>query len=333
MKALFSLFVFLCLSAGYLQAQDPVYSQFYAAPMLLNPAMTGLTEGPQITTNYRNQWPGIDRAYETYSVAYGQYFSKLNSSFGGSILADRAGNGLYNSTMISAFYAYDIRVDKHTFFRVGFEGSAVNTRLDWDRLIFLDQIDPESGATDPNGNPNPTEEQRPAQPGASFFDVGLGFLVHTRYFYGGMSFKHLNTPDEGILRINNNFGEMPERISLHFGSEIDLGKGNKIGNSTFISPNVLLVKQGSFYQLNMGAYARRENIFGGIWFRHTFTNADAVILMAGWQWDVFKMAYSYDWNISRLGAFSQGAHEISLQFNFEGKSRPVDYNDCLRMFR
>ena len=43
-----------------LQAQDPQFSQYYAAPLYLNPAFTGSEMLPRIGANYRNQWPGIE---------------------------------------------------------------------------------------------------------------------------------------------------------------------------------------------------------------------------------------------------------------------------------
>lgn len=57
-----------------LQAQDPIYSQYYAAPIQLNPAFAGNTYTPHIAINYRNQWPSLNQAYVSYSVSYSQFF-------------------------------------------------------------------------------------------------------------------------------------------------------------------------------------------------------------------------------------------------------------------
>ena len=58
---------FLVLLLNYTHAQDPVFSQFYATPMQLNPAFAGTTYAPRITLNYRNQWPSWPNAYTTYA--------------------------------------------------------------------------------------------------------------------------------------------------------------------------------------------------------------------------------------------------------------------------
>ncbi len=41
-----------------IKAQDAEFTQFYAAPLNLNPALTGAGKCHRITTNYRNQWSG-----------------------------------------------------------------------------------------------------------------------------------------------------------------------------------------------------------------------------------------------------------------------------------
>jgi hypothetical protein len=56
------------MSAG---AQDHIYSQFYNAPLYLNPALTGQFEGDiRMNMIYRNQWSGLsgDLSYLSASV-------------------------------------------------------------------------------------------------------------------------------------------------------------------------------------------------------------------------------------------------------------------------
>ena len=63
-------------------AQDPQFSQFYAAPLYLNPALTGINQKGRVGINYRNQWPSINTGFET-AAAYVDYnFEEYNSSLG-----------------------------------------------------------------------------------------------------------------------------------------------------------------------------------------------------------------------------------------------------------
>ncbi|MCP4443427.1 MAG: type IX secretion system membrane protein PorP/SprF [Aureispira sp.] len=330
----FFLVLFFAILCQGLQAQDPTYSQFHSAPLELNPALAGVVAAPFITLNYRNQWPNIPNAYSTYSASYSQYVPNWNSGFGALFNADVAGGGIYNSYRVGLFYAYDIRFSEKFFIRGGLEANFINKRIGWNKLVFLDQIDLEYGNVDVNGIATQTREGQPGY-NVNYMDFGFGVLLSTPYVYGGFSLKHINAPSEGFMRIGQEKGELPIRYLLHIGSEIKLNPRNKIRKTAFISPNVLFSKQRDFYQLNVGAQINYDLFFGGIWFRHTFTNADAVIFMVGFQKSVFKLAYSYDWTVSKLGAKAGGAHEVSLILNFENPNQKYQqrYNDCLEIFR
>jgi type IX secretion system PorP/SprF family membrane protein len=298
--------------------------------------LAGLSANPSIGLNYRNQWLGIQNAYATYGLAYNQYAPSIRSGFGLQVMADVAGNGIYNTFQLGGAYAYDIRFSEDSYIRMGMEGNFVNKRLNWSKLIFLDQIDPMTGAVDGQGNPNPSGEVPPAVASVGYFDAGIGMVVGFPHWHAGFSMKHLNAPREGILNVVGTQAndELPIRYTFHAGGEINLGKGyNKRKSKSFISPNILFVKQRDFYQLNVGGYLRMDQLMGGLWLRHTFTNVDALIFMVGFQKDFFRLSYSYDLTLSRLGVRSGGTHEISLQFQLQSENNKTDYNDCLKIFR
>ena len=329
-----SILFFTGLFAIVTQAQDPIFSQFYAAPLQINPAFAGNSFGPHVAINYRNQWPSIQSgAYTTYAASYDQYIDKANSGFGLMVLADDAGQGLIKTNRVSGLYAYRLQMDKNFFVKLGVEASFVQTRLDWDQLLFFDQIDPEVGPVSPGGTPFPTSEVRPDKLSNSYLDLSAGMLVYSSRFYGGLSIKHLNTPDESILGINENLDNgLPLRFTAHAGAEFKLTPGNKRRPAAFISPNVLFMRQGDFGQLNVGAYGNNGFVFAGVWYRHAFTNPDAVIFLAGVQQGIFKIGYSYDLSVSGLSGQTGGSHEISLSITMD-QPRGYDLNDCLNMFR
>ena len=72
------IFLLAMVTALETMAQDPQFTQFYASPMFLNPAFTGLTYEHRFTANYRNQWPGIKKAFSTYMATYDYNISNLN---------------------------------------------------------------------------------------------------------------------------------------------------------------------------------------------------------------------------------------------------------------
>ncbi len=316
-----------------LQAQDPVFSQFYAAPLSLNPAFTGNTEGGKVALNYRNQWPNINRAYVTYAVSYDQFFPLINSGFGLSLLADDAGKGLYKTVGAQLSFAYKVRFDGDLQMRMGIQGGYINTRVDWSQLVFLDQLDPEFGLSSPGGIPFPSDEVPPASGNqVSVMDVSAGFLIFNKTFYAGIALKHLNTPQFSFLAVNQGLSSgLPLHLSLHAGAEISIEQLGGIGNS-YLAPSIQYIVQGAFSQLNIGTIFRYYKVGTGFWFRQTNTNPDALIFLVEGRYDRYRIGYSYDMTLSSLNG-TGGAHEISIIMNFDSGRKESKYNDCFNLFR
>ncbi len=95
-KSVFSLilsYLLLCLFAVESKAQDPLFTQFYANPLYLNPAFAGSKRCPRVNINYRNQWPAIAGQFVTYSASYDQHVDAISGGLGGLVYSDRAVNG------------------------------------------------------------------------------------------------------------------------------------------------------------------------------------------------------------------------------------------------
>lgn len=335
MRSFFTILIFLVCGISFLSAQDPVFSQFYAAPIHLNPAFAGNTNAPFISLNYRNQWPDLDRAYVTYALSYDQAFAKYNSGIGVSVLQDEAGNGLIKTTRASLVYMYRMQISDRWFAKAGIELSGVQARYDWGRLIFPDQLDAQVGPISPGGTPFPTSENPPDDPTAAYFDFSFGGLAYSRNLYFGFSLKHLNTPNEQILESGQGFDNgLPIKYVVQAGANVSLGRGNISMKDPFFSPNILFVRQASFYQLNVGAFAGFSTFFAGLAYRHAGNNSDAIISTVGFRKGIYRIAYSYDYTVSSLGIQSGGAHELSFQLNLDALfPEKVDYNDCFQLFR
>ena len=99
----------MALFSMVLKAQDAQFTQFYAAPMYLNPAFTGVTYEHRFVANYRNQWPGIKRAYQTYMASYDYNMSDINSGIGITVMQDRAGTAGLTHTQFGTNYAYHFK--------------------------------------------------------------------------------------------------------------------------------------------------------------------------------------------------------------------------------
>lgn len=322
------------LFSSSLNGQDPVYSQFYNSPILINPAFAGNTRGALVSINYRNQWPSIDNAYETFSLAYDQRWNR-SSGVGLYVTTDAAGNGALKTTKLGGIYSYRIRIQDEVFIKGAIDVAYGQSRIDQTKLVFLDNLDPQFGLMAPGGISFPTQEVLTASPSRSYLDVSSGVLLYTPTFYGGISFKHLNSPNiDFIDDFTGETGILPIRWSVNGGAQFNLGGRNNDEKGTFISPNLLFVKQQEFWQLNVGAYVNVLQMFGGVWYRQTGSNGDAVITSFGVKTGIFKISYSFDYTVSGLTIGSGGSHEVGIVLNFD-KLLPKEskYNDCLMLFR
>lgn len=322
-----------CLKVEVTNAQDPVFSQFQAIPLLNNPAFTGISTAPRFTAQYRNQWPSLQKAYVTYGASYDQFFSKYKTGIGLTLINDDAGNGILKSNYATLSFGYSLKIKSDINVRIGANTTYAQNRLNWDKLIFYDQLDPYYGFTSGSGQPIQSMENRPISESISYFDFSSGMLLYSPRFYVGISLIHLNNPDNSFLKINNNLNEgIPLRWVYMGGYQIPLFTNGKKEVETYLFPTIIYTKQGDFRQINGGIQYVMKNILLGSSYRHTFGNSDAVIVSLGYQYQTLKINYSYDITVSGLAGASGGAHEVSFQLALK-ETKKVDYNDCFQIFR
>ena len=330
MKRLLFIFIIVIGSIS-VQAQDAIFSQFYASPLQINPAFTGSTIAPRVALNYRDQWHNVPRAYSTYSASYDQFIEAFNSGIGITILGDQAGDGIYQRNAANLTYSYRLQTKRDLTMKLGVDLGVGQTNVDWARLVFLDMIDPVNGSVSGSAS----QEVPPQSFYKGYLDFGAGFVAYTKNFYAGLALKHLNTPSISILDKNPTINTgLPIRYTFHAGYEVVYRQNRKKKPTSYLTPNILIIKQGPFGMINLGVQGGMNGLFGGIAFRHAFRNPDAVIVNVGMQKGIFKMGYSHDITINGLPS-TFGSHEVSLLLNFDelyDRTKPK-YNDCFRFFR
>src|SRR5688572_21555820 len=104
------LMIILLFAGSSAAAQDPEFSQYYAAPLYLNPAFAGTSVDHRFIANYRNQWPNVSQAFETYAFSYDYNLDQYNSGLGFMIMADKAGSANLKSTQFNFQYAYKVKL-------------------------------------------------------------------------------------------------------------------------------------------------------------------------------------------------------------------------------
>ncbi len=330
----FIVLFFLLLFSKNALGQDPVFSQYYNIPILVNPAFAGNTDNYYIGSSYRLQWPNLSTPYKTFAIGVDKKFDNLGGGLGLTILSDNAANGILVSNKLGLTYSYVLKIKNDHFLKGGFNFGFVNKALDWDKLVFGDAIDPVLGGLTPGGTPLPSKENRPSELNSNYFDLGVGFLYYNPSFYTGISLDHINSPEDGFLENNQDYKGVPLRYSIQAGGVLVIEKNNKINKGSFISPNIIYVNQGGFSQINLSTYAFFDELMLGLGYRHSDSTGDALIISAGMRYELMRFTYSFDYTISELGIDQGGSHEIGVVINFDkGQRKKVNYDDCFELFR
>lgn len=308
--------LFLLISAGINLAQDSHYSQFYAAPLSMNPALTGAEICPRIVLNYRDQSPVNPLAYNTYSFAFDRFVPSLHGGFGFFLTNDRQADGIINSLHLAFCYSYAIPLSDKLMMRTGFQGGLIQRSYHPEKMVFPDMLNP-------NGQLLPSSET-PASGGHTLADFSAGLVFYSRKFYLGGAIHHINQPGNRL----NHFDQAiyPIRYTLHLGGRIDLFHHGLVKERLSLNPGVIFLQQQQFSQLNYGISLARKLLNVGIWLRNDlrFEN-HTYIFSVGFVLSKLKIAYTYDLNSSRLLRQLMTAHEVSLAWKLSCKTKERKY--------
>jgi type IX secretion system PorP/SprF family membrane protein len=321
-----SVIVLILSATQVVTAQDPQFSQFYAAPLYLNPAFAGSTGQARAGVNYRNQWPAITSNFTTINAYFDYFILDKKSAVGGYLYRDREGLAGLSSIQLALQYAYELTITDGLAFRPGAQVSFYNRDLNFDKLTFGDQIDPATGdIISPV-----TAEQFDTGFNKFFVDLSLGGLFYSRRAWLGVSAFHLNTPNQSIL---DEESPLPIKLSVHGGLKFFMKPG-VVGSGIYarnaersVGPAIQYRRQGDFSQLDVGTYLTLEPMVLGLWYRgipfkslNGFVNNESIVLLLGFMKlgdkDQLNIGYSFDYTISKLGAGSGGSHEFSLVYTW-----------------
>jgi type IX secretion system PorP/SprF family membrane protein len=310
------------LLATLVKAQDPNFSQFFASPLTLNPALTGKFDGDfRAGGNYRNQWPTINNAFTTYTAFFDIGILKNRipeyDQFGIGVMgfSDKAASGILQNNYGAVSISYHKALDENGFNQLGlgFQATYANKRLDvYNKdVYFLDQLTA-------NGFTGVTQEVFDQQNlNISYFDMNAGVLYNgttdgSNNFYVGASMYHINRPKESF---NGGQYWLQPRLTLQAGGMLPQGEYNALHFSAIHSrqSNAVNTVIGGAYMLNVNADPENPtNVYLGSWFRF----GDAVIPYVGLEFNSLRVGLSYDTNISSLkpGSNMRGGMELSLVY-------------------
>lgn len=335
MRLFFSYFLFLCMLNG-LAAQDNFFSQSYAAPLILNPALTGAFEGKfRVSAIYRDQWAkALDNPYKTFATAFdikwgiGRKTARYQdmAAVGIFFYNDKAGLLDFSTSQISISGAYHKALDiRNTqYLSIGFQVGIVQKNVNYGNLRFEDQF---NGAT---GYTNPTSEILPENNFAfADYSVGLNYSYSPEYsrvkVFVGAGLHHFTSPSVSFFSRSDDTGLQPDnklnrRYSLQLSSFLPVGDGlafiprasiDQQGSGRKLDAGTNLRINTSTYKntaLHVGGYVRLVSDFD------TEARTDAVVALFGVEINNVLLGLSYDLNFDKLARSDRRSFEISLAY-------------------
>lgn len=323
----------LGVSVGF--AQDIHFSQWYSAPLNLNPSLAGAHRDLEISANYRDQWRAVAQPYKTYQVAANVRYQqkKWKSAFMGigvNIFQDNAGDAQLKTMQASLSLAGHIRSGNSSF-GLGLQGGYVQKSIDYSKLTWGAQY--VNGSYD-KANPNMETNAAAAAGGTGKFgypDINVG----ANWQYGtkaktmssndgmkascGVTYMHVNTPRQSFYSTTADklYGKMVGHAVIEIGMK---------NTNTVLLPNVIYQKQGPSQEILPGLlvkYIFKESskytgsVKGaagtlGVQYR----TKDAVVVMGMAEIANYAIGISYDINTSSLKDASSGRGGFELMLRY-----------------
>ncbi len=212
------------------QGQDPVFTQYFATKLYLNPAFAGYEPGTVFSSGLRSQWHQVangEGRYLTNHAEISQELPGFMSGFGLTYTDNSEGEGIYRPmgantglfrwqryTMSYAWHSWACDMDERKLgFSLGFSGGYNRYVLNWERFRFGDQLDPIYGVVRGTGVDIPDG----GVSGTSFFDLSAGGIGHFiqnphRMYRLGLALHHINLQNNSVAGRDE---RLPTRITIH----------------------------------------------------------------------------------------------------------------------
>jgi type IX secretion system PorP/SprF family membrane protein len=312
----------LLMMAGTAGAQQLTQlSQYLLNHFIINPAASGLNDEADINLSFRQQWVGFDNSPQTYylsghalvgakgSPKYNPSLrtsskgpiknptvktGRLKHSIGGNVMMDKYGP--FQRLNFNAAYAVHVPLSKAMNLSCGLGLGGANYVFDQNKVDMLNDNDNTYAAfIGANGSPS-----------KFLADLNTGLYLYSQHLFFGYSTSQ-------VLQQKLNFGDITNsKLKTHH--YILGGYRFDIDQNWAVTPSFLLkYMQPSPVALDFNARADfQDKFFFGFSYRHK----DAVVGIAGVQFNGFKLGYSYDYTISTLKKQNSGGHEIIVGYKW-----------------
>jgi len=289
-------------------AQDHIYSQFYNSPVYLNPALTGQFEGDlRFNALYRNQWTGLASDYSYMSASADLNLDRINSGVGLIFNRSSEGTAYLQKNNIAASYSYIIGGDDFAL-SFGLQAGITNQKLNWDKLVFGDQIGVSTGYLP--GSISGAE--RPSVDSRFYLDANAGTNLVYGKFMLGIAAHHINRPDESLSGFQ---ARLPMRISANMSYKLTLIPDQYDRDGSYLIPSVVAYKQQNITSYSIGMQYKYASINAGIWYRGGSSGSGNDAIVFSVMFDIFnrrtngekfRLGISHDATTSKINYTNTG---------------------------
>ena len=271
----------MCFSA-YGQ-KDMFLTQQWFSRVNYNPAATGSSNNIDIFLLNRQQWVGFENAPKTSVLNAHNYFNKIQSGLGLSLVYDRL--GVSHKTVSAALaYAYHFNLGEASLLSLGLSGGIVN-----------DSWDPHKNTTDVTSDPElDTERTSRLEP-----DFGVGIELNTYGLTVGASVSHVNGPgiEDAITGKASRTYYSYARYRFPITKTFELAPGIMYRNAN----------RNDFFDFNMTAFLMKK-----YWAGVSFRPDNAFAAMLGMEIGIFRIGYAYDRSVGKTTSLAANTHEVML---------------------
>jgi len=299
-----------------LRAQvDPHFSQFYAYPLWLNPALTGVFDGnTRLNLNFKDQWANVDDGYITSGLS-ADFKTTDKVSLGFNVLNQAAGTAGYNYFTAYGSFGYGIAVssDGTKKLSFGLQAGLINRGFDPAKLQLDDQYDPTTGF-----NPNLPSGETFSTTSATIFDAAAGVYFYdtdpqsTANVFGGIAVAHLTDANDPFAT-DGIKSKLPIRFNIQGGVKI------RANDWIEITPNLLYIRQqqNQIRAFDVNTEFKFQDDYALI-LGAMYRIDDAVVADLGFRVKNAVFGLSYDFNTSPLEVATngQGGFELSISYVF-----------------
>jgi len=318
------------IMAGLVQAQqDPQLSMFMFNKQYLNPAHSGSLRTTNFTLAGRMQWVGIEGAPNTALFSINGRADRLGGGVGGYAMADRIGP--IGTLGAGGQYAFRLVTSRKNNVPTSILQLGISAGF-WQKSINPDWRYNTAIGIDPTLLNGAQVNIVPDLGSGAYFYIPMLKDQGRHKFYAGASIAHLLEP-----RLSNftTTGEvvLNRQFTLTSGYNFRLSQNAPV----YLEPSVFIKTDWRSFQYDFNANVHLSPLVFGLSYRGRIVpsnsesastdktgirNRDAFVGIVGFHTNSrLFIAYSYDYTLSELSAFTSGTHEVIVSYTFPKPNR------------